>query len=201
MSLITRCPSCSTLFKVVADQLRVSGGWVRCGNCQEVFDASRNLLPYEESVEAMAKISPPPPPPPPEPTPEPLPEPEPEPELPTPEPEPELGPEPASAPQGFVASGEPQAPSWHEAVSDQAPAAAWAAEPTSADVPSAPSPSGTDAEPPPEPLPASQPHDAPAPEVAEPPTAFDPPTPIAPPPPSARAAPRGRRLAAEIARH
>ncbi|MBP7453787.1 MAG: zinc-ribbon domain-containing protein, partial [Ottowia sp.] len=40
MSLITRCPTCATLFKVVADQLRVSGGWVRCGHCQEVFDAS-----------------------------------------------------------------------------------------------------------------------------------------------------------------
>ena len=44
MSLITRCPNCSTLFKVVADQLRVSGGWVRCGHCQELFDASLHLI-------------------------------------------------------------------------------------------------------------------------------------------------------------
>lgn len=43
MSLITRCPACTTMFKVVPDQLRVSGGWVRCGHCQEVFDASANL--------------------------------------------------------------------------------------------------------------------------------------------------------------
>jgi len=44
MSLITRCPSCETLFKVVPDQLRISDGWVRCGQCEEVFDASRHLL-------------------------------------------------------------------------------------------------------------------------------------------------------------
>lgn len=45
MSQITRCPSCSTSFKVVADQLRISEGWVRCGQCKEVFDASAHLLP------------------------------------------------------------------------------------------------------------------------------------------------------------
>lgn len=44
MSQITRCPSCATTFKVVPDQLRISDGWVRCGQCQEVFDASQNLL-------------------------------------------------------------------------------------------------------------------------------------------------------------
>lgn len=44
MSQITRCPACSTTFKVVADQLRISEGWVRCGQCKEVFDAAANLL-------------------------------------------------------------------------------------------------------------------------------------------------------------
>ena len=44
MSLITRCPACETMFKVVPDQLRISEGWVRCGQCGEVFDASQNLL-------------------------------------------------------------------------------------------------------------------------------------------------------------
>ncbi len=43
MSQTTRCPSCATLFKVVADQLRISDGWVRCGHCQQVFDASQSL--------------------------------------------------------------------------------------------------------------------------------------------------------------
>jgi len=37
MSLITRCPACRTKFKVVTDQLKVSEGWVRCGQCAEVF--------------------------------------------------------------------------------------------------------------------------------------------------------------------
>lgn len=32
------------MFKVVPDQLRVSEGWVRCGQCSEVFDANANLL-------------------------------------------------------------------------------------------------------------------------------------------------------------
>lgn len=45
MSLITRCPACETLFKVVPDQLRISEGWVRCGQCDEIFDASLHLLP------------------------------------------------------------------------------------------------------------------------------------------------------------
>jgi len=44
MSQITRCPFCATTFKVVADQLRISDGWVRCGQCKEVFDASEHLL-------------------------------------------------------------------------------------------------------------------------------------------------------------
>jgi predicted Zn finger-like uncharacterized protein len=43
MSLITRCPACGTMFKVVPDQLRISEGWVRCGHCDEVFDAAAHL--------------------------------------------------------------------------------------------------------------------------------------------------------------
>lgn len=47
MSLITRCPTCETLFKVVPDQLRISEGWVRCGQCDDIFDASLHLLPAQ----------------------------------------------------------------------------------------------------------------------------------------------------------
>jgi predicted Zn finger-like uncharacterized protein len=43
MSLITRCPACGTMFKVVADQLKISEGWVRCGHCAEIFDATADL--------------------------------------------------------------------------------------------------------------------------------------------------------------
>lgn len=31
------------MFKVVPDQLRISEGWVRCGQCDEIFDASVNM--------------------------------------------------------------------------------------------------------------------------------------------------------------
>lgn len=43
MSMTTRCPDCATLFKVVADQLRMSEGWVRCGKCGLVFDGRAHL--------------------------------------------------------------------------------------------------------------------------------------------------------------
>src|SRR3954470_21121239 len=43
MGLITRCPVCGTMFKVVADQLKISEGWVRCGHCAEIFDAAADL--------------------------------------------------------------------------------------------------------------------------------------------------------------
>lgn len=33
------------MFKVVPDQLRISDGWVRCGQCAEVFEAPEHLLP------------------------------------------------------------------------------------------------------------------------------------------------------------
>jgi len=44
MTLATRCPKCTTVFRVVQDQLRVSEGWVRCGRCSEVFNASQHLV-------------------------------------------------------------------------------------------------------------------------------------------------------------
>lgn len=43
MNMTTRCPECSTTFKVVADQLRISEGWVRCGQCGQVFDGNAHL--------------------------------------------------------------------------------------------------------------------------------------------------------------
>jgi predicted Zn finger-like uncharacterized protein len=43
MSLITRCPACRTMFRVVPDQLKISEGWVRCGKCDEIFDARAHM--------------------------------------------------------------------------------------------------------------------------------------------------------------
>ncbi len=45
MSFITRCPACGTAFRVVSDQLKISEGWVRCGRCQHIFDATLDLQP------------------------------------------------------------------------------------------------------------------------------------------------------------
>jgi predicted Zn finger-like uncharacterized protein len=57
MSLITRCPACETHFKVVPDQLRISEGWVRCGQCDEIFDASHHLV-ADTFVDEKTEISP-----------------------------------------------------------------------------------------------------------------------------------------------
>lgn len=46
MSHVTQCPACSTHFRVVSDQLKISDGWVRCGQCGEVFDAKVSMSPW-----------------------------------------------------------------------------------------------------------------------------------------------------------
>lgn len=56
MSFITRCPSCSTSFKVVADQLRVSQGWVRCGHCADIFDANQDLKPWVPTPPVLTTV-------------------------------------------------------------------------------------------------------------------------------------------------
>jgi predicted Zn finger-like uncharacterized protein len=38
-----KCPNCSTVFKLTEDQLEVAGGMVRCGMCQDVFNALHNI--------------------------------------------------------------------------------------------------------------------------------------------------------------
>ena len=75
MSLATRCPSCSTVFRVVQDQLRVSEGWVRCGRCNGVFNAAEVLFDIDSGAAVAVDLGPPspatfappplPPPPPP----------------------------------------------------------------------------------------------------------------------------------------
>ncbi len=60
MSLITRCPACLTTFRVVPDQLRISQGWVRCGQCEQVFDANAALVDgVAESPKAAIAEDPP----------------------------------------------------------------------------------------------------------------------------------------------
>lgn len=54
MSLVTRCTTCSTVFRVVQDQLKVSSGWVRCGRCGEVFNALQTLFDLERDAQVLA---------------------------------------------------------------------------------------------------------------------------------------------------
>lgn len=44
MSQAARCPSCRTVFRVQPQQLQASGGWARCGQCGEVFNALQALV-------------------------------------------------------------------------------------------------------------------------------------------------------------
>ena len=52
MSLVTRCSSCSTTFRVSPAQLAARGGRVRCGKCSAIFDGVANLL-TDEAVAAL----------------------------------------------------------------------------------------------------------------------------------------------------
>lgn len=50
MSLVTRCPSCYTVFKVTPEQLQTHDGEVRCGRCAMVFNAFDNLATLEQPL-------------------------------------------------------------------------------------------------------------------------------------------------------
>jgi predicted Zn finger-like uncharacterized protein len=49
VSIVTSCPSCATTFRVVHEQLRARQGKVRCGKCQEVFDAFKTLASFPDN--------------------------------------------------------------------------------------------------------------------------------------------------------
>jgi predicted Zn finger-like uncharacterized protein len=42
--MYTRCPHCQTTFRLTAAQLKARDGRVRCGRCQQVFQADRHLV-------------------------------------------------------------------------------------------------------------------------------------------------------------
>ena len=54
MTLATRCNACTTVFRVVRDQLRVSDGWVRCGRCNAVFNATDDLFDLDDGPASAA---------------------------------------------------------------------------------------------------------------------------------------------------
>ena len=67
MSIITQCPQCATQFRATPQQLRASEGWVRCGQCEQVFDASVHAVsqragppPEADAMVPLRAESPPP---------------------------------------------------------------------------------------------------------------------------------------------
>ena len=58
MDLYTRCAHCSTIFRVTTQQLQASAGRVRCGQCQQVFDAFASLTVDEPEKLARQMPSP-----------------------------------------------------------------------------------------------------------------------------------------------
>jgi predicted Zn finger-like uncharacterized protein len=62
MALATRCPYCSTIFRVASDQLKLRGGIVRCGCCQQVFDGNAGLQDPAKAPQTTAPLPEPAPP-------------------------------------------------------------------------------------------------------------------------------------------
>ena len=59
MSMVTSCPACATTFRVQQDQLTARQGKVRCGKCDEVFDAYKTLASYPDEPLPEAPAPPP----------------------------------------------------------------------------------------------------------------------------------------------
>ncbi|MES2075052.1 MAG: DUF3426 domain-containing protein [Pseudomonadota bacterium] len=57
MALATKCPHCNTIFRVALDQLKLRGGIVRCGACNQVFDGNAALI--EPHARGAAETPPP----------------------------------------------------------------------------------------------------------------------------------------------
>lgn len=49
--MLTRCPACTTTFRVTLEQVKARHGRVRCGRCQNVFDALEHLV---DSIATLA---------------------------------------------------------------------------------------------------------------------------------------------------
>jgi predicted Zn finger-like uncharacterized protein len=58
--LLTRCPSCTTTFRITVALLRQASGQVRCGRCNHVFPAVAHLeeVPNEPDAHAIGSYSP-----------------------------------------------------------------------------------------------------------------------------------------------
>ena len=56
--MLTRCPGCTTTFRVTPEQVKARHGKVRCGRCQHVFDAIEFLVDAPAQVPGAAEQAP-----------------------------------------------------------------------------------------------------------------------------------------------
>lgn len=56
MSLAARCTHCRTVFRISGPQLAAAQGWVRCGQCNHVFDATSNLVTPQGQAIAVPTV-------------------------------------------------------------------------------------------------------------------------------------------------
>jgi len=56
MTLITRCPSCGTAYRVQPQQIEARDGRVRCGRCSVVFDARDSLADHLDVGDAESRV-------------------------------------------------------------------------------------------------------------------------------------------------
>lgn len=50
MNRITRCPSCTTVYRLGDAQLQAAKGWLRCGACSHVFDSTGLVLRWSPAL-------------------------------------------------------------------------------------------------------------------------------------------------------
>lgn len=59
-TLLTKCPHCSTTFRLTSAQLQIAGGAVRCGACYQVFHANEHIVKTAVVEEIRQPVPPPP---------------------------------------------------------------------------------------------------------------------------------------------
>ncbi|HCG78465.1 MAG TPA: hypothetical protein DE015_04555, partial [Oceanospirillales bacterium] len=52
---VTRCPHCQTSFRVGDEQLEAANGFVRCGSCLQVFNATDYFVGEREGAQNAAE--------------------------------------------------------------------------------------------------------------------------------------------------
>lgn len=52
MALVTRCPNCTSVFRVTPQHLQMQEGDVRCGHCLQIFNSFADLATLQEEIDA-----------------------------------------------------------------------------------------------------------------------------------------------------